>query len=915
MTIRIHGDKIEFPDGTEQFTASTGSGGGSKLIATPPVHFMGIVTDVITSETAGVSEDVVFRNKVNDSDNGFNADGSIYTIQKDGVYKLNTTLTTTMTSGSHRFSRAKIQVKFAGTDTFATLSTGLSLMEKTAQSSNHYSQVVVNCIQKFNTGDELKVIWAVSDSTKVTLYNGENACTFSGHMVSSMTEGEVKEKEAVVFKAMPDGNGTLTPASWQPIDFDSVIDNTNGEYSDKKYTPKVAGYYHFNFGLKQGTNTKRLAIMLQKNGVESGQHFQNSINNSQLGQSITTSGILHMNGTTDYVKFLGYIEEGGTFYGGPNPWNTWCDAHLITGQSSGGGTGEATGTPSSFARIVDEKPQGTYGGASIAGIQDRTLNKIEYDTDNIVTLSNAKEFTLQKGTYVIDFSAPSFTTHYHNAWLYSVTDNVKVAQGSNAFSGKEGNYASSSSSGSYSVTLTAPHTYKIQHYTNTAKANSGLGIVGESGVSIYTTVDIQKVGTGGASSGGGSYTPEKMVWSEDLGGTFGTGKRELNKEYENTNDVPLYVQLYLNIKESARSYCSFSIDDNIMGYIGQGNRGTPSGSNPLQTAMFIVPAGSKYKLSNADSATDPNEYYWREARMPVAVGTGGKTVAFRAHLSATQTVETGWSKVNLDTATIDTDSAFADGKFKPSVAGYYQINGSVNQSCSPSSTNTTCSIRKNNSNVAMGTEVTSSLAQRSVVSDIVYLDPKNKWTDTDGNDHVGDYIELYAAVTSAGTCAFTGNKSITFLSAVLVSGGSASDAPKYAEGKWTPTIGGATTDPTCTYIENAGYYVKNGSSVYVTGTIRCSAISGGSGQVDINGLPFNVKDLFSETAVEASGSVGYFSGLVKPKSSLGVWAFNDTTTLKVTSYETTHAAAPYLEISEIGNAFQVRFTITYITDE
>ena len=35
MTMRIHGDKIEFPDGTEQFTASTGGGGDAQ----PPVAF------------------------------------------------------------------------------------------------------------------------------------------------------------------------------------------------------------------------------------------------------------------------------------------------------------------------------------------------------------------------------------------------------------------------------------------------------------------------------------------------------------------------------------------------------------------------------------------------------------------------------------------------------------------------------------------------------------------------------------------------------------------------------------------------------------------------------------------------------------------------------------------------------------
>ena len=40
---------------------------------------------------------------------------------------------------------------------------------------------------------------------------------------------------------------------------------------------------------------------------------------------------------------------------------------------------------------------------------------------------------------------------------------------------------------------------------------------------------------------------------------------------------------------------------------------------------------------------------WNEARMPVAVGTGGKTVAFRGELSANKTVTNStWTKVNLD---------------------------------------------------------------------------------------------------------------------------------------------------------------------------------------------------------------------------------------------------------------------------
>ncbi len=63
---------------------------------------------------------------------------------------------------------------------------------------------------------------------------------------------------------------------------------------------------------------------------------------------------------------------------------------------------------------------------------------------------------------------------------------------------------------------------------------------------------------------------------------------------------------------------------------------------------------------------------------------------FRGHLSADQTVVSGEkTKVNVDTATTDTDNALVDGKFQPNVAGYYQINGSVAQASVPASLQTT----------------------------------------------------------------------------------------------------------------------------------------------------------------------------------------------------------------------------------
>ena len=69
--------------------------------------------------------------------------------------------------------------------------------------------------------------------------------------------------------------------------------------------------------------------------------------------------------------------------------------------------------------------------------------------------------------------------------------------------------SSNTSYGNYSVTLTEPHTYAVTHTTEVAKASSGLGNLNPVNDGIFTTVDIQKVGTGG--SGSGESKP--LIWA------------------------------------------------------------------------------------------------------------------------------------------------------------------------------------------------------------------------------------------------------------------------------------------------------------------------------------------------------------------------------------------------------------------
>ena len=73
--------------------------------------------------------------------------------------------------------------------------------------------------------------------------------------------------------------------------------------------------------------------------------------------------------------------------------------------------------------------------------------------------------------------------------------------------------------------------------------------------------------------------------------------------------------------------------------------------------------------------------------------------------------------------------------------------------------------------------------------------------------------------------------------------GSANKLDDYEEGTWTPVITGTTGNPTVTVISGhtGGIYTKVGDTVFISFEVRWSAITGGSGNCYISGLPFTRK--------------------------------------------------------------------------
>ena len=88
--------------------------------------------------------------------------------------------------------------------------------------------------------------------------------------------------------------------------------------------------------------------------------------------------------------------------------------------------------------------------------------------------------------------------------------------------------------------------------------------------------------------------------------------------------------------------------------------------------------------------------------------------------------------------------------------------------------------------------------------------------------------------------------------------GSANYLDDYEEGTFTPTYIGNTTNPTVTYERQNGHYVKIGRQVIATVELRTTSVSGGSGNIYVDGLPFTPVTV-SGQARSGTANVGYTS--------------------------------------------------------
>lgn len=127
-----------------------------------------------------------------------------------------------------------------------------------------------------------------------------------------------------------------------------------------------------------------------------------------------------------------------------------------------------------YAIIAEQQTSGTNGGTFTSGAwRTRSLNTEITDPDGIVSISS-NAFTLQAGSYLIEWSAIGFQVRRHRTKLRDTTNSSDVGFGLSYFTDESTN-ATNASSGAARVTITSATTYELQHRSSQTESN-GFGV-------------------------------------------------------------------------------------------------------------------------------------------------------------------------------------------------------------------------------------------------------------------------------------------------------------------------------------------------------------------------------------------------------------------------------------------------------
>tara|TARA_R100001510_G_C7474472_1_gene89262 strand:- start:17 stop:529 length:513 start_codon:yes stop_codon:yes gene_type:complete len=147
----------------------------------------------------------------------------------------------------------------------------------------------------------------------------------------------------------------------------------------------------------------------------------------------------------------------------------------------------------SYAVLAEQQSAGQEAGTFTSGAwRTRSLNTEVLDPDGIVSLSS-NAFTLQAGSYLIEWMAMAFEVNRHKTKLRDTTNSTDIGIGTSKFAQSGTNNSPNDSTGAARVTITGATVFELQHQAQSTASGNGFGVEGGfSTVETYALVKIYK---------------------------------------------------------------------------------------------------------------------------------------------------------------------------------------------------------------------------------------------------------------------------------------------------------------------------------------------------------------------------------------------------------------------------------------
>jgi hypothetical protein len=131
----------------------------------------------------------------------------------------------------------------------------------------------------------------------------------------------------------------------------------------------------------------------------------------------------------------------------------------------------------------------------------------------------------------------------------------------------------------------------------------------------------------------------------------------------------------------------------------------------------------------------------------------------------------------------------------------------------------------------------------------------------------------------------------------------------YEEGTWTPVVDGISSSPTNGYTRQIGFYTKIGNIVHVMCRVTLSSTSGGSGTLQVTGLPFTS----SNQVADFDGAVrsGAFDSNKKPHKMIVSRATARCLFGYFDDADATDADWGDMDVGDLSATSDLQFSVTY----